>query len=54
MAKENRFETTSVFVSHHLQWDVEMRKLLQEHMRGLDKDLDVLHVHIMANGVIFF
>jgi len=53
VAKETRFETTSVFVSH-LQWDVEMRKLLQKHMRGLDKDLDVLHVHIMANGAIFF
>ncbi len=54
MAKENRFETTSVFVSSHQQWDVEMRKILQEHMRGLDKDLDVLHVQIMANGVIVF
>ena len=54
MAKENRFETTSVFVSSHQQWDVEMRKILQEHMRGLDKDLDVLNVHIKATGVIFF
>ena len=52
MAKETRFERTSVFVANlplHVHPSV-----LEHHMRGTGQDLHVLHVHVMTNGAICF